>query len=153
MAWLTLGRLSFVSDRPSFFRWAATEWQRIGNQIEAALIFTRADFVYVHCMTSDFETSAVPFAFVVYRELSSPWAKQANLLPRAAMSRLPRAEFVTALPIRDRRPTKRLTLGAYTWRTVAPRSVPSGLRATSRTLFPPISRGLTISTCSGPGFG
>src|SRR5215831_12265694 len=48
MAWLTLGRLSFVSDRPSFFRWAATEWQRIGNQIEAALIFTRADFVNVH---------------------------------------------------------------------------------------------------------
>jgi len=97
MAWLTLGRLSFVSDRPSFFRWAATEWQRIGNQIEAALIFTRADFVYVHCMTSDFETSAVPFAFVVYREFSSSWAKQVILSSRGSMSRLSPAEFVTAL--------------------------------------------------------
>jgi hypothetical protein len=26
----------------------ATEWQRIGNQIDAAMIFTRADFVNVH---------------------------------------------------------------------------------------------------------
>ena len=26
----------------------ATEWQRIGNQIDAAMIFARADFVNVH---------------------------------------------------------------------------------------------------------
>jgi hypothetical protein len=26
----------------------ATEWQRIGNQIDAAFIFARADFVNVH---------------------------------------------------------------------------------------------------------
>ena len=60
-------------------------------------------------MVFDFETSAAAFAFVVYRELSSPWAKQAILSPRGAMSRLSLAEFVTALPIRDRRPTARLT--------------------------------------------
>jgi len=27
----------------------ATEWQRIGNQIDAALVFAREDFVIVHC--------------------------------------------------------------------------------------------------------
>ncbi len=27
----------------------ATEWQRVGNQIEAALIFARADFVGIAC--------------------------------------------------------------------------------------------------------
>jgi hypothetical protein len=30
------------------------EWQRIGNQIDAAMIFARADFVFVHSSTDSF---------------------------------------------------------------------------------------------------
>jgi hypothetical protein len=30
-----------------------TEWQRIGDQIDAAMIFTRTDFVNVHRPASD----------------------------------------------------------------------------------------------------
>jgi hypothetical protein len=30
-----------------------TEWQRVGNQIDAAKIFARVDFVGVHCTLSE----------------------------------------------------------------------------------------------------
>jgi hypothetical protein len=36
----------------------ATEWQRIGNQIDAATIFARADFVKVFNLSHDFSFSA-----------------------------------------------------------------------------------------------
>jgi len=39
-----------VMDRPSVSQ--ATEWQRIGNQIDAAFIFARPDFVSVHQIAS-----------------------------------------------------------------------------------------------------
>ena len=37
-----------VADRVRLAIPQATEWQRIGNQIDAAMIFARADFVGVH---------------------------------------------------------------------------------------------------------
>jgi hypothetical protein len=46
------GPSAAVHPSLSFCVWLAiskaTEWQRIGNQIDAAFIFARADFVNVH---------------------------------------------------------------------------------------------------------
>jgi hypothetical protein len=41
-----------IADRVWFAIPQATDWQRIGNQIDAALISTRADFVNVHCLVT-----------------------------------------------------------------------------------------------------
>src|SRR6266481_1560899 len=49
---LVLVRLDRVADCVGFAIPQATEWQRIGNQIDAAMIFSRADFVSVHEMHS-----------------------------------------------------------------------------------------------------
>jgi len=37
-----------IADGVRFAVPQPTEWQRIGNEIDAAMIFTRADFVNVH---------------------------------------------------------------------------------------------------------
>jgi hypothetical protein len=41
----------WVSDCIRFAVQQATQWQHIGNQIDAAMIFARADFVNVHCLS------------------------------------------------------------------------------------------------------
>src|SRR5260370_10023906 len=68
-----------------------TEWQRIGNQINAAMIFARADFVNVHQITvkqfwvTRFRPSAdpcearvLPFPFVCFSKHTSFLNKLAN---------------------------------------------------------------------------
>jgi hypothetical protein len=56
----------YVSDRIRGCVWAAiarsTEWQRIGNQIDAAMIFARAGFVCVHGILVHWRLSQISMA-------------------------------------------------------------------------------------------
>src|SRR5215471_14120972 len=60
-----------------------TEWQHIGNQIDAALIFTRADFVNVRHYTQSIE-SVTEVPPVVYRRYQDIPILESNVQTRSA---------------------------------------------------------------------